>query len=71
MSSINKSIEKEIDLWVPRAGIGKKWRMTTNLYEVSFWVMKYSKIDFGDGCTTVNKIKILNWALDEVEFYGM
>lgn len=29
------------------------------------------KLDNGDGCTTVNKIKILNWALDEVEFYGM
>lgn len=53
MSRINKFIEKEIDLWVPRAGIGKKWRMTTNLYEVSFWVMKYSKIDCGDECVMI------------------
>ena len=48
MSRINKYIEKEIDLWVPRAGVGEKWRMTTDLYEVYFWVMKYSKIDCGD-----------------------
>lgn len=53
MSRINKSIEKEIDLWVPRAGVGEKWRMTTNLHEVSFWVMIYSKIDYGDECVMI------------------
>lgn len=50
MSRINKSIEKEIDLWVSRAGVGEKWRMSTNLYEVFFWVMKYSKIHCGNEC---------------------
>ena len=39
---------------IPRAGRFRgKWRITGNGYDVSF----HSKIDYGDGLTTMNTLK--------------
>ena len=54
MPRIGKSLETESRPVIPRAGRFRgKWRMTGNGYDVSF----HSKIDYGDGLTTMNTLK--------------
>lgn len=51
---MGKSIESESRLVVGAGGRYVGVGRMTERYRVSFGVMKYSRIDYGDGCTTLN-----------------
>ena len=50
------SQRQKVDLWFPGGGGGRKWGVTANGYQVSFWGDEnVLKLDNSDECTILSK----------------